>query len=265
MYPRILHLYGPLYVHSYGVAIVIGAVVLFLLTYNNPKIKNLISYEKFLNLFFICIVAGIIGGRLMYVITEISSITFIESLCIWNGGFYVLGSIISILSVCYLYLLYNKIKVFLITDVIALYVGVLQCISRLGCFLAGCCYGAITQDTWYSIRFFSIDGLAPLNIPLYATQLYASITSFFIFIFMRFVAYHFLKKSGQLTFLYLVCESISRFIVDYFRGDRGDLVRIVGKYNSWLFSLSLAQIYSLFFLAFCLGGFIFVTIKNNKK
>jgi phosphatidylglycerol:prolipoprotein diacylglycerol transferase len=105
-------------------------------------------------------------------------------------------------------------------DVMAITTCLVHIFGRIGCFLAGCCYGKPT-DSITGVTFTDPACYAdPLHTPLYPTQLFEA---FYIFIVMMILL--FVKKSkhftGQLFLSYLLLYAIGRFILEYFRGDTG--------------------------------------------
>ena len=223
MYPKLLHIFGPVWIHSYGVMIAVGFLVFIYFLSKNSKRIQLISNEDFLNSLFIGLSAGIIGGRLIFVLYEweLFADNFWQIFYPWIGGFGIMGSILGVLLVVPPYLKFKKVKVLPFLDVIAIYAGLLEGFGRIGCFFAGCCYGAqVGINACCSVVFKNPDGLAPLNIALHPTQIYSSLLSFLVFLIIYFRAKYFSYKNGELIFSFLFLSSLSRFCVDFLRGDR---------------------------------------------
>jgi phosphatidylglycerol:prolipoprotein diacylglycerol transferase len=263
MLPRLFHIYGPLWIHSYGVMIAIGFLSFVWLTYNHTDRVKLISGEKYLNVVFVGLLSGIIGGRLLFVANEFEYFLHhpLDIFAPWEGGFIVLGSILGVLFFVPIYLMYYQIKILHLMDLAAQYAPLMQSIARIGCLLAGCCYGMPAQTFSWTIMFTNPDGFAPLYCPLYPTQIYLALTSFGIFIFMTLLARINARKPGQLLFIYLLLESVSRFFIDFWRGDRGPISEFFfGSYS--FFRLSTHQLYSAIFCAFCLFGLVIISIKK---
>lgn len=88
-------------------------------------------------------------------------------------------------------------------------------IGRLGCFLAGCCYGLPT-DAWYGVQF---PGMTGKVIP---TQLFEMIFLLLLAIILGIFAF---KKVTVYTLpIYMFSYSIFRFVIEFYRGDeRGQL------------------------------------------
>jgi phosphatidylglycerol:prolipoprotein diacylglycerol transferase len=232
MYPRIFHLYGPLWVNGYGLMIALGALVFLFLTYRHPRRKKLLSSELYINSLLIGFLSAIVGGRLLFVLFELSAFdNFFEIFYPWVGGFSLFGSIIFVFISISIYLKSKSVPVFKFFDFIAVYVPLLQSFARIGCFLAGCCYGSPTTS-FFSVTFTNVHSLAPRGIPIHPTQLYSSVASLIIFIFMLSIYKRAYKVTGVLFLSYLVLESFSRFMVEFWRGDR----------NLFLYSMTSMQV-----------------------
>lgn len=216
----LLHIYGPFAIHSYGLAIAIGVLIFTYLVKRDSRFKNLDLENNFISIMLVGTIAAIIGGRLLFFFYQPE---FFESplniISFWEPGFSILGSIIAVLFTVPLYLKYLQIPIVPFFDLIAIYAPLLQSISRIGCFFAGCCYGIPTTKPW-GIVYTDTGSAAPLYMCVHPTQIYSAIFLLLIFAGMYFGFQHIFKKSGQLTCLYLILTSTERFIADFWRGDR---------------------------------------------
>lgn len=258
MKPVLLHLYGPFAIQSYGLMIVIGLIItLYLLTQDKP-LQKLISYDQFATLFQISFIAGLAGGRIWYLIPNWHTMNhWYEPFEIWNGGLSILGAIIGVLATIPWYLHKNKIPSLLLLDRLAIYALLLQSISRLGCFFAGCCHGIATNVPW-AIIYHDPDSLAPLYQNLHPTQLYSAGLLFVSFLFLQWLAKKHTLKPGILLYLYIICISFERFIVDFWRGDQ-ELLSHQG-------ALSLFSIQQLLAILLFVGAmYMIVQITKHKK
>jgi phosphatidylglycerol:prolipoprotein diacylglycerol transferase len=264
MFPRLFHLYGPLWIQSYGVMIATGFLVFLYLSYNHPIRKKLMGPEAYLNTVFGGLAAGIAGGRILHVLTHWSDFSSnpVEILYPWVPGFFVLGAIIGILVTGPIMLRLQNVPIFPILDLAAIYAPLMQAIARLGCLFAGCCFGIPASDGLpWAVVFTDPAGSAPLNIPLHPAQIYVGIGSFIVFIIVYSVSRIHTYKPGQLIFLYLTLENISRFVVDFSRGDRDNLVTFTNF--GITYDLSDVQILSAVFFIITLSSLIFVSCKKR--
>lgn len=128
-------------------------------------------------------------------------------------------------------------------------VALAQGFGRIGCLLAGCCYGRETNSI-FSITFQNSD-FAPNHVALIPTQIYSSVLDFLHFGILLYIARH--KKGWTGGACYLIFYSIGRFVLEFFRGD---LIRgSVGM-------LSTSQFISLFILV---AGILILVIRSKKK
>lgn len=221
MWHTLFHLYGPFSIHSYGLAIAIGLLVTIYLGKRDPRFKKLkLNDDKLTKILIASILAAIIGGRALFLVANPEFATSISDLfTFWVGGYSLLGSVLALtitLPICASYL---SIPMLGFLDLVSIYAPLLQSISRIGCFLAGCCYGAPTAVAW-GVIYTDVQSDAPLNICIHPTQIYSAISLLLIFSFMYFIAQKKLLLTGQLTMTYFMLMSAERFFNDFWRGNR---------------------------------------------
>ena len=259
MCPRLLHIYGPLWINGYGTMLAVGFAIFMYLLFNDKRTNKLISTETLSNTLFLSVIIGIVGGRISAVLEnfDLFEENIWEIFFPWIGGLGILGSIIGILLFLPFYLRLKNVQILPLLDLAAIYAPIIQAIGRIGCFLAGCCYGLpVSSNYIFAIKFTNPNGLAPLNIYLHPTQIYISVASLIIFLIMYFGLQKILFKQGQLLFSYLILESCSRFFIDFFRGDR--------TFSSTIGFFSFFQLIAIFLFIFSIIGLIYVTIKSKK-
>lgn len=231
--------------------IAIGLLIFLFLSHNDKLRAKIISSETFFNSIFFGLISAIIGGRILAVINDwyLFKQNPIEIFLPWIGGFSILGSILGVIIVIPLYLKKKNVPILTFFDLITTYAPLLQAISRIGCFLAGCCYGKIvTSSSIWSVTFTNPQCLAPLHVPLYPTQLYSSLASFFIFIFLFIKSKYFKNKPGEILFSYLLLESLARYAVQFWRADQ--------DYYSQPIAIAI--------FIFSIIGLIYIQTRKNK-
>lgn len=252
----LLHLYGPFGIQVYGLTIAIGVAFFTWLCLQHPLRKRFVTIDQFLNLLFVGVICGIIGGRLLFVVYNWSSFTSIAQMFyVWQGGLSVLGAILSLLVVIPLYLHKNKVPILPILDLVGLHTPLAHCIARIGCFFAGCCYGAPTNLFW-GITYTDPESYAPLCIALHPTQLYSSFILLALFISL-YIAQKWIKKTGQLFACYLMGIGFERFVVDFLRADREFITTAIGT------QFSVHQLISAGLFVFGLA--LFLVIQRTNK
>ena len=81
--------------------------------------------------------------------------------------------------------------------------------GRLGCLMAGCCHGAVT-DAWYGVYFKNY------KIKAVPIQLFEAI---FLFALFSFFAYRLIKGKRYNLPIYMISYGVWRFIIEFFRAD----------------------------------------------
>lgn len=220
MHP-ILFEYKFLKLHTYGFFIVVGFLCgLFLMRRKAKKLGW--NLEHVSDVAFWSLLGGFIGGRVLYIITrwsEYSSSPF-EMFKFWEGGlvFYggFLGGIVAFIWRARFY----KIPVLRFIDLSAPSLAIGHAFGRIGCFLAGCCYGRpVPADHPFAVIFTNPLSIAPLNQPIHPAQLYDAANAFAVFLILEFW-YPKRKFLGQMFALYGILYSIGRYIVETYRGDK---------------------------------------------
>lgn len=259
MQRELCHIWGPFSIYSYGLAIAIGVIVFTYFALRHPWRSQIISQDKFIEIVALGLIIGILGGRILFILNSFHRFDhWTEIFDLWSGGLSILGSIIAILIVIPCYLHYLKIPILKFFDLAALFAPLIHAIARLGCFMAGCCYGKPTNLPW-AITYTDQLSDAPLHIPLHPTQLYMSASYFIIFLFFYFVLQKRLKTPGLLLLAYLMSESVLRFSIDFLRDDR--------EYFAWdtTHYLTAHQWIALGIFVISLGGLLLMRYTNKAK
>lgn len=154
----------------------------------------------------------------------------LAALAFWDGGMAYLGGVVVALSVgVFLARRYHLgLRTF---DVLALGVALSQGIGRVGCFLAGCCYGKETTLP-IGVRFpagsiahhdLVLTGVIPesaaMTPPLHPAQLYEAFGTFAIG--GGLLAWFLLRrpKPGLVVAGYFIAYSLVRFVIELVRND----------------------------------------------
>ena len=240
MHP-ILFKIGPLTIYTYGFFIALAFVTGILWACWEAKRLGE-EAEKIMDLGFYLIIAAIIGSRLFFVLLNMKEYLNhpLNIIKIWEGGLVFHGGLIASIVVGFYYLKKHHLNIWKYTDILAPALVLGQGIGRIGCLMAGCCYGRKTTLPW-GIVFKDPNSLAVLDVPLHPTQIYTSIGALCIFGLLLWLRK---RKSyeGQVFWLYIVLYSIMRFIIDIFRGDQ-----IYGTRVYFFQALTLTQVLSIVF------------------
>lgn len=243
---------GPFTVYGYGLMIAIGVIAAFWAAEHRAP-KYGLSSDTVFSLGLWCLIGGILGAKLMYYIVELPEIIRDPSLLLnFADGFVVYGGIILGIAVGYVYTRVKKLSFLKYFDLVMPSIALAQAFGRIGCFLAGCCYGKETS-AWFGITFHD-SPLAPNGVALIPTQLLSSAADFAHFFFLIWFAKR-AKADGQVAGMYLILYSLGRFILEFFRGDpRGNIGR-----------LSTSQFIAIFILLAGIAVYAFCTKKYGKE
>jgi phosphatidylglycerol---prolipoprotein diacylglyceryl transferase len=176
-----------------------------------------------------CVVMGLVGARLFYIIQCGVSfengwrIFFNEGLVFYGGLF---GGILAMI----IYALVWRIPVMYMMDLGVATVALGEAFQRLGCFLNGCCWGAVSHAPW-TIRFprlsFAwrqhvregwLSTSAEWSLPVHPTQLYMSFGLVIIAISL-FLIFQKTTRHGMVCAAYFMLYPVLRFPVEWLRGD----------------------------------------------
>ncbi len=242
MYNDILKI-GGMTIHGYGLMIAIGVLAAILLAVFRAKRKGL-SQDAVYSLALLVMLFGFIGAKLLYVIVDIQAVIADPALIISGNGFVVYGGIIGGVAAMMIYCRVKKYSFLQYFDLVAPSVALAQGFGRIGCLLAGCCYGQET-DCACGIIFTHSD-IAPNGVRLIPTQPIMSAGDFLIAGALLLYA----RKDharGRVGGLYLILYSVGRFAIEFFRAD----------YRGAIGPLSTSQFISIFI--FVLGVLLFAT------
>lgn len=244
MHNELFHI-GPFTVYGYGLMIAIGILAAYLTGEYRTKRMGL-DKEAIFGLVIWAVVAGIIGGKLLFYLTQIPEILEEPSI-LWDfaNGFVIYGALIGGIVGVVLYCCYKKLNFWSYFDLTMISVALAQGFGRIGCFLAGCCYGMETEGPLAIV--FHNSAYAPNGVRLLPTQLISSGLDFLHYAVLLVFLKKYKKGEGQVAGLYFIFYSIGRFILEYFRGD---LVR--GNVGV----LSTSQFISIFMLVFGVTVFV---------
>ena len=173
---------------------------------------------------FFTIALGIVGAMLFQnlydVIKDPRNYTFSFSMTFYGG--LIVGTIVFILL--YVFYLKKRDKILFkdVAIVAPICITSAHAFGRIGCFLAGCCYGKHT-DSCIGIEFPNIGKVIP-------TQL---IEAIFLFILTGVLFFLIFKTQFKYTLhVYMASYSIFRFIIEFFRGDDVRGGTLLGLYPS---------------------------------
>jgi len=217
MHPVLFNL-GNITVYSYGLMIAIGFLAGILLAMREARRLGE-DPEKIMDLGFYILVAAIVGSRLFYIVTawDMFAGDPMEIFKIWKGGLVFYGGFIGAVAAAVIYMRMKQLPVWKSADILAPSLALGQAIGRLGCFLAGCCYGRPSHAFW-AVTFTDKSCLAPVNTPLHPTQLYSAFSNLAIFAIL-FALSRRNTVTGRVFWTYVLLYGLTRSMIESLRGD----------------------------------------------
>ncbi|MBW1917649.1 MAG: prolipoprotein diacylglyceryl transferase [Deltaproteobacteria bacterium] len=217
MYPILFKL-GPVSIFTYGFFLALAFLCGIGMAGREAKRLG-VRVEQIYDLCFWIVLAALIGSRLLHILMAPSYFLAhpLEIFKLWKGGLAFQGGVFLAVIVSIVYMRQHQMPILGTFDILAVGAPLGQSIGRIGCFMAGCCYGRPGDLPW-CVTFTHPATLAPQGIPIHPTQLYESLLAlgnFGIILWLR------QRKSfdGQLTGAYLALAGLIRFGVEFFRGD----------------------------------------------
>ncbi len=223
MCPELFHI-GPVPIRSFGIMLALsflaGVIYVSRMTRRDGK-----DFEPYLTVAYILIIGGILGARISYVLLHWSD--FAHNLgAAFNpfhsgqfgiAGLNLYGGVLAAIGGAWVYCHLKKMSVLEVFDYfspsLALGIG----ISRIGCYLNGCCFGTPTELPW-GVMFpvgsipFAIFGSQHIH----PAQIYSSLYGFGLFVLLHFM----MKKKqfiGQLVSVLFISEACFRYAIEYVR------------------------------------------------
>ena len=240
---------GSLTIHGYGLMIALGLILALALSDVRAKRKGL-STDAVESMVLIAIITGFLGAKLLYIIVHFGDFLASPMSVIGSEGFVAYGGIIFGTFCVWAYNRRKGLPFLRYFDLLMPAVALGQGFGRLGCFLAGCCYGSPTDSALGVV--FPEGSMAPAGIKLWPAQLFSAGGDFVICVILLCLSRK-KRRSGLVGTAYLLLYAVGRFVVEFFRSDARGTVG----------ALSTSQFISILILIFALG--LLVALKKRPE
>ena len=214
---------GPVTIRGYGLMIGLGIVAAILLGEYRAKKRGL-NGEAIYGLTFFAVVTGFVAAKLLFILTQWENFLKNSKAYLSFEGFVVFGGIIGAILSLYLYCRVKKLDLLDYLDLMAPSVALAQAFGRVGCFLAGCCYGRETDSCIGVV--FTHSAYAPNGVKLLPTQLFMSAGDLLLMLILLWYSSK-ERMKGRTTMLYLILYSLGRFALEFLRNDNRGTVGIL--------------------------------------
>ena len=222
MHPILFEL-GPLTVYSYGVLLAAAYLIGLWMAARRARQGGL-DANRVLDLGIWVIIAALVGAKALLFVVDFDQFTssWEEFMTLLRSGGVFYGGLIAAVVVCIYQLRKHKLPLWTSGDLFAPGIALGYMVGRLGCLLAGCCYGKATDVPWavtFTDPVANLNVGTPLNVPLHPTQVYESGAGLIIFLLLMALERRGRPFAGRTFWLFVLFYSVSRFIIEFYRGD----------------------------------------------
>ncbi|MCH2108514.1 MAG: prolipoprotein diacylglyceryl transferase [Polyangiaceae bacterium] len=245
---------GTFQLGSYGVILVLAVFAALWVSSRLGK-RDGLPTGPMIDIGVISLFAGIIGSKSLGILVSLANGIPLEWSELRNAGAVHGGLLAGIASLLFL-LRRFQLPFRGVVDAFAPAIALGQAIGRVGCLMAGCCFGEETELPW-AVSYtqgaaFTLGG-APLHTHVHPVQLYDAGAHIFLFLVLGIMH----RKSilrGKLFGLWCILEGFTRIIVESYRGDLG---RGIWWGIDWLSTGRLTA------LSIILIGLLFLGLSSN--
>ena len=216
MHPILIEI-GPLRIYSYGFMLALSFFVGILLAGRRAERRG-VSREIIQDLSVILIILAVIGSRMFYIMTHRDHYhSIIDVIALWEGGATYYGGLVLTIIGALVFLRKKGLSFLKVADICAPSIALGIFLTRIGCFLSGCCFGTPTGcPLGVSFPADSPAGYAFPGSAVHPAQLYSSFYG--IVIFIALILFDRRKsREGALFALLCLLYGAARFTVDFFR------------------------------------------------
>jgi phosphatidylglycerol:prolipoprotein diacylglycerol transferase len=219
---------GPFELYSYGVLIAVGGV-LSSWFWHWKRAKIGLKTDEDLWLMINAILAGgFLGGRVLFLFeyTVPFSRDFWQTMFSFNRGFSVMGAFAGVLLAIAWFARRAGVPFLRVLDYVCQAAPFWHVFGRLGCFMAGCCYGREAGGLPWAVTFVNPRSMVEsrlLGVPVHPTQLYEALGDLVIAAGLYMLVLPKVEKGrwprGSVCAAYFLSYGLLRFSIEFYRGD----------------------------------------------
>ncbi|HVO30946.1 MAG TPA: prolipoprotein diacylglyceryl transferase family protein [bacterium] len=220
MHPLLIELFN-LPIRAYGAFVGAALVTSMALVVRYGRRSGL-SGDRMLDAAYAGVIAGLVGGRLMYIIVHAPDFQSnpLSALRVWEGGMmYFGGLVLGTIVGCFVAVRLG-LSLWRAGDSMAPAIGAGQAVGRVACLVAGCCYGKCWENP-LAITFHDPLAAVPssmMGVGLIPTQVLQILEGLFLWWLGAWLYRH--KRWDGQAFLYtLAAAGTTRALLEELRGD----------------------------------------------
>ncbi len=291
MHPILVHLptpWGVVPIYSYGVMLGLSLIAAWYFVMRMGAAKEGLDRELMANTFIVTAVSAIVGSRVLYILTNLDELDTAAKWFSVGGGLVAYGGFLGGFLASWLYLRTKRVPLMAWADVVAPTLGLGLFLTRIGCYLYGCDFGArlsgdaprwlaslgsfprwpegtgggdvacareLTGSPAFShhVATYGLDPSASASFPVHPTQLYESAVGLALFA-VGLLVWRSRRFRGQVLTVLAGCYGLWRFFVEMVRDDpeRGSAM-----------GLSTSQLISLLVVPLSMAAY--VSLRNRAR
>jgi phosphatidylglycerol:prolipoprotein diacylglycerol transferase len=228
MRPELFHFIGvPIY--AYRTLLAIAFVVCTLLTVRESRTRaGGVEVSPAIGIW--AMFGSLVGAHGFYILQYGSAYDLWRAFFVWEGGLVFYGGLLGGLGAAGIYLALRKIPFMNAADSAGPYLALGEAITRVGCLLNGCCWGAECHLPWAisfprhsppfeaQVKAGALAQTAHASLPVHPTQLYMVFGLLAVFIALKWALVR-PRPAGMVFFGYVFLYGVLRFLVELVRGD----------------------------------------------
>ena len=225
--PEMLHI-GPLTLHWYGLMYVV-AIVMGLWCIRGYAARQGITKEQIYRMLWWCVVAGLLGGRLYFVIQQPDLVQDYllkpqHILTTWEGGMAFFGAIFLIVPVLFWRAIRERLNPLVVLDAGALFAACGQPFGRIGNLINGDIIGYPSQLPWSTVYDNTASwacqnpSAGTCHVPVQPAAGYELLLNLALIALLLVVARR-TRRPGMLLVTYLFGYAVTQFLVFFARAN----------------------------------------------
>ena len=222
MFPRLFEL-GPISIYTYGVLLAAAYLLGLYFAIARARARGL-DGNRVMDLGIYIIISALVGAKLLLVVVEFDHFwqnpAEIGMILRSGGVFY--GGLLLAVGVAFWFVRRHKLPLWTTCDAFAPGIALGQAVGRVGCLMAGCCYGKPTDLPWgitFTNTLAAGNSGTPLDVSLHPTQLYESSATLLILGLLLIAERYTRSFPGRTFWTYLLLYPLARFFIEFYRGD----------------------------------------------
>ena len=227
MYPLLIEL-GPLSIYSYGVLLATAYIAGLRFALQRAERAGL-NGQRVMDLGILVIISALLGAKLMLLLVDFDRFTsdWSQLLVLLKSGGVFYGGLLLAVPLSWWYIRRYKLPLWTTCDLFAPGIALGHAIGRMGCLMAGCCYGQATEVPW-AITFTNTLAAAnvgtPLGVALHPTQVYEAIAELLVLGLLLTGERRWRPFAGRTFWTYLLMYPLARIVIEFYRGDPRGMV-----------------------------------------